>query len=165
MSIRNVCQNTALPGRLPQLVTKNAGVVTFGQCSSRTLSVDKDAHERIAVGRQPRLRLPQSAPTPSLTGDLSLTGPPATGTPWARRALTTSVAVRFARHRLSLVLGKWQHPLFNVASLTALGLPLLLWQRAERRSIPMVPPAFTQPRPGHQVSEGLRGALDRSVLG
>lgn len=60
------------------------------------------------------------------------TGRSSTGTPWAWRALTVSVSVWFVLDSgLSLVMGEWQHALFNLAFLAALGLPLLLWWRTE----------------------------------
>lgn len=59
----------------------------------------------------------------------------ATGAPWAWRALTASLSAWFMLDTgVSLVVGEWQHALFNVAFLAALALPLLLWRRAERGS-------------------------------
>lgn len=46
-----------------------------------------------------------------------------------------SVSVWFALDTgFSLVVGEWQHALFILAFLAALGLPLLLWRRTERGS-------------------------------
>jgi len=67
-------------------------------------------------------------------------GASSSGTPWAWRALTVSLGVWFALDTgLSLVVGEWQHALFNLAFLAALGLPLLLWRRAERGSATQTP--------------------------
>lgn len=65
-------------------------------------------------------------------------GPLKDGNPWAWQALTVSVGVWFVFDTgFSLVVGEWQHALFNLAFLAALGLPLLMWRRAARR-IPAV---------------------------
>lgn len=68
------------------------------------------------------------------------TGGSSAGAPWVWRALTASVSVWFALDTgFSLVVGEWQHALFNLAFLAALGLPLLLWQRTEQGSATQAP--------------------------
>lgn len=48
-----------------------------------------------------------------------------------RRSLVWSVGVWFVLDTgMSLVVGQWQHALFNLAFLVALGLPLIMWHRA-----------------------------------
>lgn len=56
---------------------------------------------------------------------------------WACRALATSLDASFLLDTtLSLILGQWQHAVFNTDFLAALGLPLLAWRRQTRRTSP-----------------------------
>lgn len=60
-------------------------------------------------------------------------GPLKDGSRWAWRALVFSFGSWFVFDTgLSLVRGEWQHALFNVGFLAALGLPLLMWHRDAR---------------------------------
>lgn len=57
------------------------------------------------------------------------------GDRWVWRALVASVSVWFALDTgFSLVVGEWQHALFNLGFVAALGPPLLIWQLGERGS-------------------------------
>ncbi len=63
------------------------------------------------------------------------TGPLKDGSRWAWRALASSLAAWFVFDTtLSFVLGEWQHALFNIGFLAALGLPLLMWRREAGRT-------------------------------
>ncbi|MGB5952717.1 MAG: hypothetical protein WBG57_09445 [Ornithinimicrobium sp.] len=58
-----------------------------------------------------------------------ITGSETTGHSSPRRAVAVSLGAWFVLDTgFSLVVGQWQHALFNVAFLTALGLPLLVWR-------------------------------------
>ena len=60
-------------------------------------------------------------------------GPLRTGEPWAWHGLALSVGTWFLLDTgFSLAVGSWQHALFNLGFLGALGLPLVGWRLANR---------------------------------
>ncbi len=60
-------------------------------------------------------------------------GPLRTGEPWAWSALAMSVGTWFLLDTgFSLAVGSWQHALFNLGFLAALGVPLVGWRLADR---------------------------------
>lgn len=62
-------------------------------------------------------------------------GPLKDGNPWAWPALVVSVSAWFVLDTgFSLTVGEWQHALFNLTFLAALGLPLLMWRRTAWRT-------------------------------
>jgi hypothetical protein len=57
------------------------------------------------------------------------------GEPWAWRAVTLSVAIWFLLDTgFSLAMGSWQHAVFNLGFVAALGVPLVGWRLADRAS-------------------------------
>ena len=64
-------------------------------------------------------------------------GPLRSGEPWAWPALAASVGSWFVLDTgFSLAIGSWQHALFNLGFVAALGVPLVGWRRAARRRQP-----------------------------
>jgi hypothetical protein len=60
-------------------------------------------------------------------------GPLRTGEPWAWPVLAMSVATWFVLDTgFSLAVGSWQHAVFNLGFLAALGVPLVGWRLAGR---------------------------------
>jgi hypothetical protein len=58
-------------------------------------------------------------------------GPLQAGEPWAWPALAVSVGTWFVLDTgFSLAMGSWQHAVFNLGFLAALGVPLVGWRRA-----------------------------------
>lgn len=63
-------------------------------------------------------------------------GPLRTEAPWAWCVLAVSVATWFLLDTtFSLVVGSWQHALFNLGFLAALGVPLVGWRLASRTHV------------------------------